>query len=883
MRQPEGTVWIERAIVALILASLAGTLNLVIQVHRRAVPRKESAPVLVAATEPAQAAPIAQAPPPPKAKKKPRPPRPAPPPPEDPTPKALAPLREATAREIAAARAADRRAASLEQARRTAVAESDRWKRRESLVRQQLALLSDKALKIDREVDTLAAERDVLARERDSLKAAIAKNQGKGSYAVLPYKGSNGTWRRPIVLECSNGTVSIRPKGPTFTMLDLSSILNPRSSPVILAIAREILRVQSSASPDGAPVVPYFVFLVRPDGIRPYYELRARLEPLGIAFGYELIEQNMKVDVPDFDDLSTWDGTIPLDVPEGTKPGGHGGEGGPLAGLTWSGSGAPSDRGPAGGARRGGGGDETPEDFVWPGHGTENPGDGPLGGSPDHAGSRGGVGGSPGMRGVDRPGLGGRPWPGPGLQGGPTGGLALNGGGPAGSRRAPRGTPGRGRADTGRDDPAGQDGARWPSSNEPLGGAGDAPRQGSGGRLRGGASGEGQGSFGNLPESNRLQGAFGSESSGDPKGQGVQGGLGRGTEELPGTSGAPGVPGAFTLPDLEPADGGSSAAGPKLEGAGGGSSAAGPKLEGAGGAGASGEPDFLAGRPGGGTADVGPEGKGAPGTPDAPPGRSPGDGTEGDRSGGPQPGAGSTAAARPGEGRGGAPRALGGMAGAASPAGPAVGIGMNPRRDGSAPPNHPGAASPGLLGLNLGSLLPGVASGFSPPSSGAGMPSGSPSGSPSGTGSSGAASGLIFGSDGDGGSSSGQGQGVPGFGGQRPDGPTRTIEVPFEIVVVCDPEGVIVHPGGYRLTRYALDEHRKDGVMVRQLLAVANQRAAADPTIRPRPRVKFLVENGGTETFWAVRKQVLFSGLNWPMSLQVVGNQNTQRLLEETW
>ena len=172
-----------------------------------------------------------------------------------------------------------------------------------------------KAHKIDREIDVLAAERDVLARERDSLKAALAKDPQQGSYAVLPYKGQNGTWRRPIVLECTNGTVTLRPKGPTFSMLDLSAMINPRTSPVVLAIARELLRVQMSESPDGAPVVPYFVFLVRPDGIRPYYEARARLEPLGIAFGYELIEQDLKVDVPDFDNLAAWDGTIPLEEP----------------------------------------------------------------------------------------------------------------------------------------------------------------------------------------------------------------------------------------------------------------------------------------------------------------------------------------------------------------------------------------------------------------------------------------------------------------------------------------------------------------------------------------------------------------------------------------
>ena len=218
------------------------------------------------------------------------------------------------------------------------------------LVKQQVAALDEQARKIDRQIDSLAAERDVLAQERDGLKAAVAKSQqGKGSYAVLPYKGENGSWRRPIVLECSNGTVTLLPKGPTFSLLDLSSMVNPRSSPVILAIARELLRVQMSESPDGSPVVPYFVFLVRPDGIRPYYEIRARLERLGIAFGYELIDQNLKVDVPDYDNVATWDGTIPLEEPILAAPrsGGPGtGDGGGTGdGLAWPSTGAAAHAG----------------------------------------------------------------------------------------------------------------------------------------------------------------------------------------------------------------------------------------------------------------------------------------------------------------------------------------------------------------------------------------------------------------------------------------------------------------------------------------------------------------------------------------------------------
>ena len=117
------------------------------------------------------------------------------------------------------------------------------------------------------------------------------------------------------MLECTAGSVKLQPKGATFTAMDLSPLINPRSSPLVRAVAHEMLHIQAADTPDGAAAVPYLVFLVRPSGIRPYYEARTCLEPLGIAFGYELIEQDLVVDIPDFDNLATWDGSVPLDLP----------------------------------------------------------------------------------------------------------------------------------------------------------------------------------------------------------------------------------------------------------------------------------------------------------------------------------------------------------------------------------------------------------------------------------------------------------------------------------------------------------------------------------------------------------------------------------------
>jgi hypothetical protein len=844
MRQPQGTLWTERALVLLVVASLAGTVNLVIAVHRReAVKRVASEPVSSVTTKPA----VAIAPAPvvadiaPLAPKilRPAQPKPLSPPAEDPNKKALAELGTATAHELEEARKADRRADSLEQARQTAVADSQRWRRREMLVKQQLSALAQKAHKIDHEIDVLAAERDVLARERDSLKAALAKTPQEGSYAVLPYKGQNGTWRRPIVLECTNGTVTLRPKGPTFSMLDLSAMINPRSSPVVLAIARELLRVQVSESPDGAPVVPYFVFLVRPDGIRPYYEARARLEPLGIAFGYELIEQDLKVDVPDFDNLAAWDGTIPLEEPlmpapgapgaeaaesgEGlgwpaTRPGGsekRGGRSGDLAGRLGAGAGESDGDGGGGGKQdsaRGAGLDgrsDSPDSFVWP--------SAPASGEP----------GRPA-----RPNLA-RSKPGNGLaQGQPIGSSS--------------GEPGEGQAGSATRRPGGLASAsrRWAFPDQDLGGPGtgmDHPA----------AAGES---------------SSGSAYPGVPRGSAPRGGMGEGSLD----SGTQTIP----LPELEPAEPGAGSR--------------------------SFEPMKPDGPDPSGTKPVTVKNDRVAGVREnqvVGPDKKKRSSTSFNGGGAASIGSGSAGSST-------APPPLGGLVGDLRPADPSLQPFLSPS-SGSASTNTetsdnstgPGTGTSSKVnarpptdlssGLGLDALTstdqkPAGSTNASSPA--AGLNLGSSSGATSPPASASSASGLVFGSDAN--STSGTAKGSPDF----PSTPSRisdtqvkAIDVPFEIVVVCGPDDLVVHPGGYRITGQSLQVRRKDNLLVRQLLGVAQQRAIADSKIRPQPRVKFLVESGGSPTFWAARKQILFSGLSWPMSLQVTGAQDPHLLGKESW
>jgi hypothetical protein len=339
---PRGALRIgaEFVIVLAVLASVAGALGLVVAMHRRQVAELRAA----------AAAAVVVIPPAPKAA--PEPPRPAPAPApvpvEDPTPRELARLAAIEQDERREAAEATRRAAESEQALREARARIDDERDRRRRIDAQVAGLEDQARVIAGHLDTLARQRDVLARMRDDARQELAQARSKDGLAVLPYKGPNGTWRRPIPIECRDGTATIQPGGPTFRLLELSALGMFRSHPLVAAVSRYLAHAEMGRSPDGAPVVPYILFIVRPDGIRPYYEARGILEPLGIAFGYELVEQDVELEYPDLDDPVEWSEAPPLrfarqgwppapgDIPAGgddpflwpaTPPGGGGGSG----------------------------------------------------------------------------------------------------------------------------------------------------------------------------------------------------------------------------------------------------------------------------------------------------------------------------------------------------------------------------------------------------------------------------------------------------------------------------------------------------------------------------------------------------------------------------
>lgn len=72
-------------------------------------------------------------------------------------------------------------------------------------------------------------------------------------------------------------------------------------------------------------------------------------------------------------------------------------------------------------------------------------------------------------------------------------------------------------------------------------------------------------------------------------------------------------------------------------------------------------------------------------------------------------------------------------------------------------------------------------------------------------------------------------------------------------------------------------------MLVRELMAMVRKRAIVDPMIRPKPKIKFLVESNGGDTYFTARRQLFFSLPDWPMSLQVAGTHDSHVLAKETW
>lgn len=210
---------------------------------------------------------------------------------------------------------------------RTALAarQADFQRRRDQLqdTERRLRDLEDQILKTQLKSENAGQAAESLAERTQKLEAQAAlvaqkiaatrknidlaqrrQTTAKNEYALVAYDGVSGTVRRPIYIECTGKGFRFLPEDETVSPVDLEGFsdgFNP-----LLAGAQTLVRFWARRKRSAGPAEPepYVLLVVRPSGCFTYYLARKYLSTLGVHWGYELIEEDWKLSVPEPDPVA---------------------------------------------------------------------------------------------------------------------------------------------------------------------------------------------------------------------------------------------------------------------------------------------------------------------------------------------------------------------------------------------------------------------------------------------------------------------------------------------------------------------------------------------------------------------------------------------------
>lgn len=156
---------------------------------------------------------------------------------------------------------------------------------------------------LNAEIEQKAAEIAQLTADVEQMKAKAAANADKKSYAIVPYKGKSGTFRRPIYIECYAQGITLMPENIPFTTEDFLLAKYP-GNPFDAAL-RAARQYYIDAGEATAEDEPYPLLIVRPGGASQYYAAREALASWGGDCGYEFVESDALIDYPAADPVLT--------------------------------------------------------------------------------------------------------------------------------------------------------------------------------------------------------------------------------------------------------------------------------------------------------------------------------------------------------------------------------------------------------------------------------------------------------------------------------------------------------------------------------------------------------------------------------------------------
>lgn len=174
-------------------------------------------------------------------------------------------------------------------------------KRLETLASETIAAPGEDALALQTKIDALDSEIERLQEETKKLREKNA--DAKRSYAILPYQGKKGVFRRPIYVECNENGVFLQPEGVPFLSTDFLLARYPGNpfDAGLRAASRRFVELDGAKTANGETVEPYPLLIIRPGGANRYYSAVAALASWGGDFGYEFVADDQEIAYPEPD------------------------------------------------------------------------------------------------------------------------------------------------------------------------------------------------------------------------------------------------------------------------------------------------------------------------------------------------------------------------------------------------------------------------------------------------------------------------------------------------------------------------------------------------------------------------------------------------------
>src|SRR5262249_10797609 len=159
-----------------------------------------------------------------------------------------------------------------------------------------LAGRKERLVRIERRSSEIRTERERLSADLLRLEESLAqlrqqRQRQQRTWSVVPYVGRRGRNSCPFYLECTSSGLIFH---PDHLLLEGSGV-----EPLVQEMKRRIDQRRQATPANDRSAQPYWLLLVRPDGILHYYVALAALKVLDVEYGYEFVDADWILDFPD--------------------------------------------------------------------------------------------------------------------------------------------------------------------------------------------------------------------------------------------------------------------------------------------------------------------------------------------------------------------------------------------------------------------------------------------------------------------------------------------------------------------------------------------------------------------------------------------------------